>query len=203
MRYIFSAIVAVVLSASAHGFGAAQPAQEVQQLFTQLQNPATSGEASDHLKALAENSADARQYLATKLPGLLANTSQDPVVLRDSIRLAGNLRIAETVPILMQWLDRYPGGGTITITRVMKLDSDPVGKALAEIGEPGLAAVRSILEDTSNSQSMRMRAALILSNINSQHANQVLALHLQGERDPRVKELIQSQLREHEKKSVN
>ncbi|SRR5258708_1402718 len=200
MRYISSAIVAVVLSASAHDFGAAQPAQQVQQLFAQLQDATTSGEAFVHLKALAESSADARQYLAMNLPGLIAKTSQAPV-LRNSIRLAGNLRIAEAVPILVKLLDQYPGGGPTTITETMRLDTDPVAKALAEIGEPAVGGVRNILENSTNSQSMRMRAALILSNMNSKQADQVLALDLQSERDPRVKGLIQSQLREHEKKS--
>jgi hypothetical protein len=202
MRYISSAVVAVVLSASAHGFGTAQPAQEVQQVFAQLQDASTSGEAYLHLKALAPKSADARQYLAIKLPGLIATTSQEPV-LRNSIRFAGDLRIAEAVPILVKLLNQYPGGGPVTIAEAMRLDTDPVGKALAEIGEPAIGAVRNVLENNSNSQSMRMRAGLVLSNMNSKDADNVLALHLQSESDPRVKELIQSQLREHEKKSVH
>ena len=205
MRHI-SVVLAAVLSASAHGFGAAQPAQEVQQLFAQLQDAKTSDDAAARLKMLAESNADSRQYLATQLPALIAREASgarsiwviNPVLL-NSIRLAGDLTIAEAVPVLVQSLDTVKPAGPTTLAETDRLDNDPVGKALAKIGEPAIGLVRNILENNNNNQSMRLRAVLVLYNMNSSAADQVLARQLQSETDPRVKLVIESRLKAHQK----
>ena len=210
MHYIVSAIVTMVLTASAYGFSAAQPAQEVQQLFAQLQDAKTSNDAAVRLKVLAESSADAMQYLAMQLPQLITKTSQSEVWL-NSVRLAGDLRIAETVPILVKLFDgeshlnfvtpESPVSFTTTMTERDRLDNDSVGKALAKIGEPAIEPVRNILENNSNSQSMRLRAAHVLYNMNSTSADAALAHDLQSETDPRVKSSIEARLKARKKTS--
>jgi hypothetical protein len=205
MRYISSAIVAIVLGANAHGYSAAQTAQEVQQLFVQLQDAKTSNDAAVRLKVLAESSAEARQYLVNQLPGLIT-TSQPPIwensVWRNSLRLAGDLRIVETVPILVKLLDSESRGGPVTFAELEDLDTDPVGKALVKIGEPALGPVRSVLENKDKSQSIRLRAVHILYKMNSTDADQALAQDLPSESDPRVKASIQSRL-QMRKKTIN
>jgi HEAT repeat protein len=205
MRFISSAIVAIVLSANAHGYSAAQTAKEVQQLFVQLQDAKTSNDAAVRLKILAESSAEARQYLVDQLPGIIT-TSQPQIwensVWRNSLRLVGDLKIVETVPILVKLLDSENRGGPVTIGMQEDLDTDPVGQALVKIGEPALGPVRSVLENKDKSQSVRLRAVHILYNMNSIDADQALSQHLQSEGDPRVKASIQWRL-QMRKKTTN
>ena len=204
MRYIFPAIVAIVLGANAYGLSAAQTGQKVQQLFAQLQNAKTSNDAAARLKVLAENSAEARQYLVNQLPVLTANSQPQfwgNTVWRNSVGLAGDLRIVETVPILVKLLDSENRGGPVTFAMQENLDTDPVGKALVKIGEPALGPVRSVLENKDKSQMTRLRAAHVLYNMNSINADQALAHDLQSESDPRVKMSIEGRLNARKKTS--
>jgi hypothetical protein len=129
-----------VLSANARGFSAAQTAQEVQQRFAQLHNPTTSDEASVQLKALAGSNADAKVYLAKELPELISKTSEDRSqykVWLNSVHLAGELKIEETIPVLVKLFDpaRY-SSPLSTMTSRNRLDDDPLAKALVKIGQP-------------------------------------------------------------------
>jgi hypothetical protein len=208
MRYLASTIVTVFLTTGTFGFGLAQPAQEAQQLFTQLQDATTSDEAFVRLKAMAEHDKDARRYVAAQLPGLITNTSQGDV-WANSVRLAGELKVAETVPVLMKLFDgesqvhfSTPESHVTfltTMTSRARLDNDPVGKALAKIGEPAISPVRSLLENKDNGQYMRLRAVLVLHNMNLPDADQVLNHQLQSETDPRVRLFIELRLQAHEK----
>jgi len=68
------------------------------------------------------------------------------------------------------------------------LNDDVVAKALAEIGDPSLPAVKGFLK--SADPKMRRRAVLILTNINSSASRSLLQDHLPGETDPGIKNLI-------------
>ena len=200
MGRLFSIFVAIVLGANAHGYSAAQTAQEVQQLFTQLHDAPTSDEASVQLKALAGNNADARLYLAKELPGLISKTSQDNSQFKvwfNSIRLAGELKIEESIPVLVTLFEpaRYGPSAISTMTSRTTFANDPVAKALVELGQPAIDPVSGILEDKNKDQYTRMRAALVLYNMNSPQADTALAQDLQTETDARTRSFIESRLK--------
>src|SRR5260370_41348086 len=97
--------LAIILSVSAHkpALASAQAAApELPQLVTQLQDPATSEEASIKLKALAGSNVAARRSLTKELPELISKTSEDHSqykVWLNSVRLAGELKIEESIPV--------------------------------------------------------------------------------------------------------
>lgn len=195
MKWLISALLAASLIPGVYRIGTAQQTSEVERLYAELQDESKTDTAVDQLKELAQNSLDARQYLAAHLPTLIASPSRGPIWL-NSVRLAGDLKISEAVPALVTLLTQ-PGtqGGPITFAGEMRLDDDPAGKALAEIGEPALTGVGQLLKD--GDKSTRWRAALVLSNIDSTGADQLLRLHLPSEGDSHIKRYIQLQLEQH------
>lgn len=208
MRTISLAIVAIILNA--HCLGVAQPAQDAQQLFAQLHDAKTTDEAFARLKVLAGSNPDARQYLVTTLPAAITkDLSQGPIwqnpVSANSVRLAGDLRIAEAVPILVQSLDNdlAKRGGFVTSAMAYELNNDPVAKALAKIGEPALGPIRDRLKNNNNSQIERVRTVQILNFMESAGADQVLALQLKSESDPVVRKTIEAVLQKHQKTSTH
>ena len=199
MRLV-SICLTVILTANTRGFSAAQTAQEVQQRFAQLQDASTSDEASVQLKALAGNNPDARLYLAKELPGLISRTSQNlsqDKVWSNCVHLAGELKIEETIPVLVKLFDpiRFSGSPVSTMTSRSRFDDDPVAKALVKIGQPTIGPVSGILEDKDKGQLTRMRAALVLYNINLPNADAALAHDLQTETDVRVLSMIERRLK--------
>lgn len=199
---VFSIFLTIILGANARGFSAAQNAQEVQQRFAQLRDATTSDEASVQLKILVGSNADARLYLAKELPGLISTTSQDPSqdkVWLNCVHLAGELKIEETIPVLVKLFDpvRYSSSFLSTMTSRNRLDDDPVAKALVKIGQPAIGPVSGILEDKDKGQHTRMRAALVLYNMNLPDADAALAHDLQTETDPRVRSFIEARLKAH------
>jgi len=193
MAHISSAIVAMVLSLSA-GQAVAQPTPEVQKLFGQLTNGVMGQRAGARLKTLAQGSGETRKYLVLKLPELFADPSQDPFTLDHAFRLAGDLKMVETMPALLKWFDRSGAFGSSTFTEVERLDNDPVAKALVNFGEPAIEPVRHFLENTNSTRELRTRAASILFNMNLKEADQVLASQVAVEKDPELKLYIQKRL---------
>ena len=197
---LFSIFLTVVLSANARSFSAGQTAQEVQQRFAQLHGPTTSDEASVQLEALAGNTPDARLYLAKELPDLISKTSQDlsqDKVWRNCVQMVGELKIEEAIPVLVKLFDpvRYSGSPASTMTSRGRFDADPVAKALVKIGQPTIGPVSGILEDKDKGQNIRIRAALVLYNINSPNADAALADDLRTETDPHLRSLIEARLK--------
>ena len=82
-----------------------------------------------------------------------------------------------------------------------RLDDDPPGKALVQIGGAAIEPVRSVLEDKEKSQQTRMRAALVLYNMNSPEADAALAHDLQTEQDQRLRLAIETRLKRHSNSS--
>jgi len=195
-------LLAVIVSSPV--FCTAQSSQDVQALFSELQTTATTDEAFPRLKAMAQNNTSARQYVAAQLPVVITKTSERDA-WQNLVKLAGDLKIAETVPVLVKYFDGEMRANftkpeshvnfATTITERDRLDDDSVGKALAKIGEPAIEPLRNILENYDNNQSLRMRSVLVLYNMNLSPADQVLARQLQSETDPRVKSVIESRIR--------
>ena len=167
----------------------AQQHQDIPSLFAQLNQMSTTDRAAKHLLAAAGRDPTVRQQAAERLPAMIDNPEINEIWL-NAVRLAGKLKILETVPPLQRAFPRGQLGRPLVMTfgTVALLNDDVVAKALAEIGDPSLPAVRGFLRDTD--PKMRRRAVLILRNINSTESRIVLQEHLPVETDPGIKNLI-------------
>lgn len=200
----------IILSLAAYkpALASAQAAsRELPQLVTQLQDPATSDEASIQLKTLAGNDATARRSLTKELPELISKTADDHSQFKvwlNSVRLAGELKIEESIPALVILFEppRYIPSAVSTMTSRNTFANDPVAKALVLIGRPAIVPVSGILEN-SKDQYTRLRAALVLFNMNLPDADAAVAHDLQSENDPRVRSFIESRLKGHQATTDN
>jgi HEAT repeat protein len=171
---------------------ASQKTSEVQRLFAELMQPTTTDNAAHAILELANRDQGARGYVVQRLPEIIEKRPTDPIWI-NAVRLAGRLKASETVAALMKALPRgNVGQGTVTISEYMRLDTDLVGKALAEIGDASVAPLAEVLKHSD--QSSRHRAAIILLNINSTLSRKVLRDDLQTEKDPSIRKLIESEL---------
>lgn len=161
---------------------------QLRHLVEQLQNDTTSDQAAIQLQALAKTNSAVKPFLYAQLPEILERYPRGSVWL-NAVRLAGSLKVVSAVPNLVAELSLPTKTGVISFTGERRLDDDPPGKALAEIGEPATQLVAKALE--SNDKAVRWRAALVLMNINSPDARQALRRHLQKEPDPNLRAVIQ------------
>lgn len=166
-----------------------QNVHDVQKLFTDLIQPKTTDTAAQRILELASKDRHAREYVVRRLPAIIRDRPSDEVWL-NAVRLAGPLRASEAVPALTQALSRGMTGGTLTLAEYMRLDTDVVGKALAEIGDPSVPAVADVLRK--GDRNMRQRAALILLNIKTPMSQKALSDHLPNEKDQDIRKLIEA-----------
>ncbi len=101
---------------------------------------------ADEIISEARAQPDLRKELSAKLPNLL-ETSTDRLVIITEARMAGELQIAAAATALAKLLDRRDTQLFMpsTMTSRYLLAEDPVGKALADIGEPALPALEASL----------------------------------------------------------
>lgn len=170
----------------------AQQIPNVQYVFQDLRNEATTDSATRQLIRLATTDPSARIYLAERLPSLIQQTHEGTVWL-NAVRLTGDLRITEAIPVLTASLSRNNVGGTVTFAEEMNLDNDPVGKALAKIGDPAIPSVAGVL--SRGDKTAQWRAALVLLNIDSNRARRLLQQYVRSGRYPELRELVQRSLR--------
>jgi hypothetical protein len=160
-------------------------------LFAQLSQMSTTDRAAKHILEAASQDPSVRQQAAEKLPEMIDKAEINEVWL-NAVRLAGKLKASETVPSLQKafLLGKLDIGRPANMTMGTEglLNDDVVAKALAEIGDPSLPAVKGFLK--SADPKMRRRAVLILTNINSSASRSLLQDHLPGETDPGIKNLI-------------
>jgi HEAT repeat protein len=168
-----------------------QKTPDVRKLFAEFNQHKTTDTATQRILELARKDQHAREYLVQRLPAIIRDRPSDQIWL-NAVRLTGALKATETIPVLMQALSRGITGGTLTLGEYMRLDTDAVGKALAEIGDPSVAPLEDVLKHSD--QSSRHRAALILLNINSTLSRKVLQDDLQTENDPSIRKLIEGEL---------
>ncbi|WP_263358280.1 HEAT repeat domain-containing protein [Acidicapsa ligni] len=192
MRWMISSMLAIGLTS---GLGLNLTSQEpahLQQIFTDLQSSATSDNAAAQLRKEAESDTETRRYVAAHLPSLIKDSGPGSVWLNE-VRLAGDLKISEAVPVLIDQVMRAnTQGGFVTLTRALNLDNDPPGKALAQIGEPAIVVVGHLLE--SSDRSVRFRACYILAKIGSANAKGMLRNHLDKENDRGIRHFTQNVL---------
>ena len=118
------------------------------------------------------------------------NASHNYMVQRQVTKLRFNLKHWQLFDPV-----RYSGSPASTMTSRGRFDADPVAKALVKIGQPTIGPVSGILEDKDKGQNIRIRAALVLYNINSPNADAALADDLRTETDPHLRSLIEARLK--------
>src|SRR5690348_8920436 len=104
---------------------------DVQNLFQQLQDPATTSAAAAQLVRIARRNGPARDYIAAHLPVLLqglpasvpssTQTAMHADVAENVVRLAGDLKLKEAVPALVSLLPKLEQGGQVTFTTTERL----------------------------------------------------------------------------------
>src|SRR5262249_41047961 len=105
------------------------------------------------------------------------------------VALAGNLRIKETVPALLQHIDQIMKQDFVTVSSKESLADFPAGRALAQIGEPAVSALFSALE--TGDYQKRWVASRALNMIGTMTATEALSNHLPHESDSKLKTYIE------------
>ena len=165
---------------------AAQKKPDIHELFAQLNNAGTTNHAAQVILRVASEDPAAREYMVEKLPDMIDKLTLDQV-WRNAVWLLGQLKASNSVPALMEALPRSPFRPSIILFgEMLSLNSDPVGKALFEIGDPAVPALANLLERSGDTMD-RWRAARILWNIDSPASRKVLRDDLQHETDPGIK----------------
>jgi hypothetical protein len=176
---------AVPVQASAH-----QKTPDIYTLYTQLRDPSVTNRAAQQIVRSARRDTNARDYISEKLPEIIEKAQMDQV-WRNAVRLAGQLQASNSVPALIRVLPRSPfKPSVILFGEMLSLDSDPVGEALREIGDPAVPALADLLEHGGDSMD-RWRAARILWNIDSPLSHKVMHHDLQNETDPAIKQFTE------------
>ncbi len=170
--------------------GAAQKNSDIHILFTQLNEPEATNHAAQQILQTARQNPPARDYIIEKLPDMIDKQTLDQVWL-NAVRLAGKLKASNSVPALIRALPGSPfKPSVITFGTIMSLEADPVGNALAEIGDSAVPALAVLLQHSGNEMD-RWRAARILWNIDSPSSRKVMRDDLQHESDPAIKQLTE------------
>jgi HEAT repeat protein len=194
-------VFTVALTLVAVSVGAFAQTPNISTLYGQLLQSSETNSAARQIAQIAKNDAAARSYLASRVPSVInGDRSENDPVWANAVRLAGQLKIAEAVPALVQALSKpaVAGGydstatGVATSTTITKLVYDIVGRALADIGDASIPALARILAN--GDFDARRRVFWILVNIESPAANQALRDHLPNETNPMMKGGIEHQL---------
>lgn len=172
----------------------AQTRPAVRDLFEELRQSSTSDRAAREILRIVPNDSAARSYIAGRLPEMLGKLTVDRPWL-NAVKLAGELKAVETIPVLKKALSLGKVGGPhlVTFATEMRLDDDVVAKALSQMGDAAIPVVRDLL--TSQAPRDRRRAVLILRNMKTAAAEKLLRDQLQIENDPANRDLIESAVR--------
>lgn len=173
-----------------------QRTPEISNLFAQLNEPSTTDMAAHQILLVAAKDATARQYIVEKLPDMINKQKPEDAVWQNAVHLAGQLKAPEAIPSLVKALSLGRVGGPMnsTFETQMRLDDDIVAKALADIGDPAIPAVRNLL--AAGDKATRRRAVLILRNMYTPAAHKALQERLPHETDQIIRELIETGLSE-------
>jgi HEAT repeat protein len=197
MRWVPLVVMGACLVSNARMPAVAQDLSDTRQAYQDLLIDEKSDLAADRLRVIALKEPSERQFLVERLPDLIQQPAGRAWI--NAVRLTGDLKIVEAVPVLASLLkDPYSKGGLSGATSfgtAITLGDDPPGRALADIGEPALEAVEALLQDPD--KFVRWRAALVLGNMNSEHADQALERNLPNETFEPIKGYTQSVLKDH------
>ena len=112
-----------------------QEAATLDVLFQQLLSPTATDKAAQTLLKRGTSDPATRTYLSTHLPRVIeAGGNGAGRQWLNAVRLAGQLRISEAAPALSKWISFEMGETSMAI--FSRLDDNPAGKALSQIGDP-------------------------------------------------------------------
>jgi HEAT repeat protein len=195
MRSVFLSILALATIAGCFPGAISQEPARAKQLFAEIQNEKTSDAAAAQLLKDARENPETLHYLAAHLPARIGAPERGEGWV-NFIRLAGELKIEQAAPALASLLtksDTMGGDGAVTFTRLVKLELDPPGKALAQIGDPAIPAIEKVFEN--GDRTARFRAVYVLQNIGSTKSNEALRRQLDVEKDPNIQRVIGSSMK--------
>jgi HEAT repeat protein len=174
--------------------GTAQTAKDIRTLVAELDRLNSTDRAAAQIARLASRDSAAREYVIRRLPEMIDRQETNKVWM-NSVVLAGQLKDEEAVSSLQHAMARGKFGTKpyTDFATQEHLDDDIVGRALSEIGDPAIPAVRALLEN--GDYETRVRAVLILEKIGSPTARRMLQDWIPREPDPKLKDMIQYDLR--------
>jgi hypothetical protein len=191
-KTIIMRVVVACLSVTGVAKLAAQEPSDLQALFQQFQSPQTSDRATRQIIDLAKTNPNVKPYLAKHLPAVIEKrTASFEICWTNAARLAGELKIVETAPALAKYIGPADSGVS-TMSERARLDGNPAVKALLQIGDPAIPALKEVLAQGSVIE--RNYTIATLKSIGSPAAKSALREHLKRETDPVLRERIQAAL---------
>jgi HEAT repeat protein len=158
----------------------------------QSQSPTEIKQASEQLLRLGKSDPKARDYIALHLPPLIEKGPKDYLGRWITfVRLAGELKIAEAAPALAKWLT-IDNIGEISTAGFMRLENNPAGAALVQIGDLAIPAVTTVFDHGTLRE--RRYAVYVLIQINSPSAKRALREQLNHEADEDLRDFIRKSL---------
>jgi len=151
-----------------------QAKEPVATVFQRLQSSTDINEATEELLKRGRSDSEVREYIARHLPPMIEKGPAEkdhPGNWIELVRIAGELKIAEAAPALTKWLT-IDNIGEISTGGFIRLENNPAGKALAEIGDPAVPAVARIFDQGTLPE--RRYAVYVLSLINTSSAKSAL-----------------------------
>jgi len=195
MRWILSLTLGVLTAAGTCTVATGQDLGHLESLLTKLGDAKAARDASAELKQLANQDPASRQYIANRLPSLLATAARagDPQLLYSSVGLVTELKAVEAVPVLTELLRQDSHWYFVTgLLSQDRLYDNPIAYALSELGDPATQPVAKLFDD--GDAATRRRAAIVLGNIATPTARQALLNQIQNERADDLRAVMQDQV---------
>lgn len=181
----------ICLSGSFASSSSAQ-APNVASLFEGLQSPGTSDQSELALQQLGLKDVEVRDDLIRQLPPIIDKGPKGSLSLevwKNCVRLAGELKIVEAVPALGNWVGIDSVGPETTAGQFQRMETNPAGKALSQIGDPAIPTLVTVLDRGTVRE--RRNVYMILNIIDSLTARATIRARVGREEDPKLNDLIQ------------
>ena len=174
------------------------------ELFRRLQSPKTTYEASKQFLLYSKSNPLFRKYLIDHLGSIISpgpnscppNDIEDiearwhPCPWYNAVKLAGELKIGESVPALGPWIAfRIGDGVVIGLSSEYRLDLYPVATALWQIGNPSIPAVQNAFDSDPRVHFVAVR---VLCIINTPQSKAALRDDLTRESEPTLRVMIKN-----------
>lgn len=160
-------------------------------LFELLQSENTTAAATAKFLELGPGNADAKEYLAKRLPVVINEEPKNYSVWVNCVRLAGVFKLREAIPALVKAISAATFDGQ-TLGGNARLDTFPCAKALVKIGEPAVPSLVEVMEE--DDWRRRWFAYRVLFLIGSPRSIDALRDHIGHEPNQDLKQEIQKAL---------
>jgi len=195
MRRTISLFLGNVLAVGSFSVAVGQNVAHLESLLSKLADADAQRGASLELASLAKGDPASRQYIANRLPPLLATAARagDPQLLYSSVGLVTELKAVEAVPVLTELLRQDSHWYFVTgLLSQDRLYDNPIAYALSELGDPATQPVAKLFDD--GDAATRRRAAIVLGNIATPLARQALVNQIQVEQVDDLRAVMQDQV---------